>query len=96
MGERDLAPVPTAVYGIVLICCAIAYTILQTAIQAEQGTESTIARAVGNDKKGKISIGLYVIAIGLAFISPRGSIALYVLVALIWFVPDRRIEAALR
>ncbi len=93
MGENGAAPLPTALYGGVLLFAAIAYTILQTAIIRSQGPESRLAAAVRDDRKGKISVLLYVAAIPLAFADRRLSVALYVVVALIWLVPDRRIES---
>jgi uncharacterized membrane protein len=95
VGENHLAPVPTAVYGFVLLMAAIAYYILQRAIIASQGRGSLLAAAVGKDCKGKISPVLYLIAIPLAFVSVWISIGLYVFVALMWLVPDRRIERVL-
>jgi uncharacterized membrane protein len=95
MGENYPAPMPTALYGIVLLACAIAYTILQNTIIRHQGASSPLRRAVGHDKKGKISALLYVSAIPLAFYEQWLSAAIYVIVALIWLAPDRRIEAAL-
>jgi uncharacterized membrane protein len=95
MGENGFAPAPTALYGAVLLLAAIAYWILQRAIIAGQGDSSLLAKAVGRDLKGKISPVLYLIAIPSAFISQWISAALYVLVALIWLVPDRRIERVL-
>jgi len=95
VGENHLAPVPAAVYGFVLLMAAIAYYILQRAIIAQQGPGSLLAAAIGKDWKGKISPVLYFIAIPLAFVSPWISSGLYVLVALMWLVPDRRIERVL-
>jgi uncharacterized membrane protein len=96
MGENGFAPAPTALYGAVLLLAAIAYRILQRAIIAGQGgAGSLLAKAVGSDLKGKISPVLYLIAIPSAFISQWISAALYVLVALIWLIPDRRIERVL-
>ena len=92
MGENDFAQVPTAIYGCVLLASAIAYTILQQTIIAEQGPGSRLKAAVGNDVKGKVSGLLYVIAIPLAFVNQGIAEAIYVAVALIWLVPDRRIE----
>jgi uncharacterized membrane protein len=96
MGENDFAAVPTAVYGSVLFLAGIAYLILQTAIIADQGKGSKLAAAVGRDVKGKASAVLYAAAIPLAFVDRRISDAIFVLIALIWLVPDRRIEARLR
>ena len=92
LGHNFLAPVPTAVYGVTLLMPAIAYVLLQMAIIHRQGAHSVLAKAVGGDRKGKISPLLYVSGIALAFYQPWLSIALYVLVAVIWLVPDRRIE----
>ena len=95
MGENDFAPLPTAVYGGILLLSAVAYTVLQTTIIRAEGSDSKLARAVGRDAKGKASIVLYAAAIPLAFVQPALSMALYVLVSLIWLVPDRRIESML-
>ena len=95
VGENHLAPTPAAVYGFVLLMAAIAYYILQRAIIAQQGPGSLLAAAIGKDWKGKISPVLYFIAIPLAFVSPWISSALYVFVAFLWLVPDRRIERVL-
>ena len=94
MGENDFAEVPTAFYGADLLFAAIAYFILQTAIIAEEGPDSRLRAAIGRDLKGKVSPLLYLAAIPLAFVSPWIPLAVYVLVALIWLVPDRRIESA--
>jgi uncharacterized membrane protein len=96
LGHNLSAPVPTAVYGVSLLMPAIAYFMLEKAIIHRQGAHSVLARAVGNDIKGKISPVLYLTGIVLAFYEPWASIALYLLVAIIWLVPDRRIERALR
>ena len=90
-GHR-LAPVPTALYGIVLLMAAIAYIILQRSIIRNEGRHAMLAAAIGADWKGKLSMALYLAAIPLAFVNPWISIGLYVLVALIWLVPDKRIE----
>jgi uncharacterized membrane protein len=95
MGGNLFEALPTAVYGGVLILAAIAYTILAMALLAEQGPDSRLARALGRDVKGKASIVIYAAAIGLAFVSPWIANGLYALVALIWLVPDRRIESRL-
>jgi uncharacterized membrane protein len=93
MGENHFAPLPTAVYGGVLLCSAIAYTILQTTIVRHHDQKNEmLARAVGKDVKGKISIALYLVAIIAAFLHQSISHVIYVLVALVWLVPDRRIE----
>ena len=94
MGENHFAAVPTAAYGIVLLMAAIAYLILQQFIIASQGADSLLKKAVGSDFKGKLSPLLYLIAIVLSFWSQGVSQGLYILVALIWLVPDRRIEKA--
>jgi uncharacterized membrane protein len=93
--ENHLAATPTAVYGFVLLMAAIAYYILQRAIIKLQGTDSLLAAAIGKDWKGKVSPALYLIAIPLAFVSPWISTGLYVFVALLWLIPDRRIERVL-
>ncbi len=92
MGENHFAAVPTALYGAVLLMAAAAYWILQQVIIASQGTASLLKRAVGSDWKGKLSPLLYLIGIAAAFWSPRVSQALYLFVAALWLVPDRRIE----
>jgi len=93
MGENHFASAPTAVYGGVLLMAAIAYTILTNAIVAEHGPGSKLAAAVGGDVKGKLSVGLYVLVIAFAFVEQWVSDGLYVVVALMWLVPDRRIES---
>ncbi len=95
MGENLAAPLPTAVYGVVLLMPAIAYYLLQRAIVHRQGQHSVLAKALGNDIKGKMSPILYAAGIALAFVYPWASIAIYALVALIWLIPDRRIENAI-
>jgi uncharacterized membrane protein len=96
MGENHFAALPTAIYGVVLLCSALAYTILQTAIVALHGRSSKLATAVGGDVKGKLSLLLYATAIPLAFVNELISDAIYVLVAVIWLVPDPRIEKKIR
>jgi uncharacterized membrane protein len=96
MGENHFAALPTAVYGAVMLAAGVAYTILQKAIIAEHGKESKLAVAVGEDWKGKASVLLYAFAIPLAFVNEWLSDAIYVLVALVWLVPDRRIESRYR
>jgi uncharacterized membrane protein len=95
MGENHLDPLPTAAYGVVLLCAAIAYFILQSVIVREQPAESTLRTALGRDLKGKSSPFIYAAAIPLAFVSTLASVSLYVLVALLWLVPDRRLESRL-
>ena len=96
MGENFLVPIPTALYGAILLMPAIAYYLLQKTILRKQGSESLLANALGTDIKGKISPVLYAAAILLAFVNPWISIAIYVMVAVMWLVPDRRIESVLR
>jgi len=96
MGENDFAPLPTALYGIALLMPAVAWQILQFAILRSHGRDSPLARALGRDLKGKLSPVLYLAGILLAFADARVAGALYVLVAMIWLVPDRRIERMLR
>jgi uncharacterized membrane protein len=96
MGDNLLAPVPTAVYGAVLLMPAIAYYLLQKAIIRKQGAHSVLASALGADVKGKVSPIFYITGVALAFVSPLLSILIYVLVAVMWLIPDRRIENALR
>ncbi len=92
MGENHGAAWPTALYGLILFLAALAYTILQKTIVADQGKNSPLAQSLGNEGKEKLSIACYLAAIGLAFVNQWISAALYVLVAGIWLVPDRRIE----
>ena len=95
VGENHLAPTPTAVYGFILLMAAIAYFILQQSLIARQGNESILASAVGGDWKGKLSPTLYLIAIPVAFVNTWIASGLYVFVALLWLVPDPRIERVL-
>jgi uncharacterized membrane protein len=92
MSEHHFPPVPTAVYGIVLLAAALAYLILQTTLLRAQGEQSTLRTALGSDLKGKISPLLYCLGIGLSFVEPWLGLAVYVVVALMWLVPDRRVE----
>lgn len=94
MGESHFAPFPTALYGAISLLAAIAYFVLQTVIVAGQGPNSRLAAALGKDVKGKISPVLYLAAIPLALVERWIAVALYVIVALLWLVPDRRIESA--
>ena len=96
MGEHHFASMPLAAYGFVLLMAAIAYFILQNTIIASQGENSLLAKAVGRDTKGKISPVLYLLAMIAAFYKPMLSEAIYVLVALMWLVPDKRIERLLQ
>ena len=95
MGENHLAPTPVALYGVILFMAACAYFILARTLASHHGAESAIARALGDDFKGKISVVIYAIAILLARYAPALAGALYVAVALMWLVPDRRIEKVL-
>lgn len=95
MGENHFTTWPVAVYGFNLLMSAVAYTILTQAALAVSGPDSEIAKAIGHDKKGKISLACYIASIPLAFVWPVASCALFALVALIWFVPDKRIERVL-
>jgi len=95
LGDNFPAPLPTAVYGASLLMPALAYYLLELAIIHKQGAHSVLAYALGRDLKGKISPVLYVTGIALAFVIPWLSIAIYALVAVIWLVPDRRIEKVL-
>ena len=95
MGENHFASLPTALYGVVLLMAAYSYLVLQRAIVAADGASSPLARAVGADRKGLLSRLLYMAAIAGAFIRPWIAWTLYVTVALLWFVPDRRIERVL-
>jgi len=93
MGENHFAPLPNAVYGAVLLMSGIAFLILQQAIIRHQGPQSKLKAAVGSDIKGKMSAVLYATAIVLAFVNQSIADAIYVFVAMMWLVPDRRIEA---
>jgi uncharacterized membrane protein len=92
MGQNHFAPVPTGIYGVILLLAAIAYLLLQHAILRQEGPDSTLAAAIGRDRKGKISPWIYAIAILVAFVRPRMAGVLYVVAALMWLLPDRRIE----
>ncbi|MGH8427747.1 MAG: TMEM175 family protein [Gammaproteobacteria bacterium] len=92
-GENRFMPVPTVLYGAVLLMAATAYWILQVSIIAFNGRDSILAQAVGRDFKGKLSMVAYALGIGLAFVNSWASNAIYLLMALVWLVPDRRIES---
>jgi len=92
MGENNFAPIPVALYGTILLLAAIAYYILVRTLIYHHGKDSTLAVAVGNDFKGKISVVIYVLAILFCFVHPLIAGGLYVSVAIIWLIPDRRIE----
>ncbi|MFL6642520.1 MAG: TMEM175 family protein [Paraburkholderia graminis] len=95
VGENHLASWPTALYGVVLFMSAIAYFILTRLLIRQHGLDSALAKAVGNDFKGRVSVAIYLAGIALAFIAPMMSAALYTLAAAWWLVPDRRIEHVL-
>ena len=95
MGENGFAPVPVALYGVVLFCSAIAYYILSRLLIAQHGRNSEIALALGRDFKGKVSLAIYASAIPLALVEAWIACGLYVLVAVMWLIPDRRIEIVL-
>ena len=95
MGENHFASMPTALYGVVLLMCGVSYTILQRSIIQKHGRESELARALGHDTKGKISLVAYIAAIPLAFVNELIADAIFVAVALMWFIPDPRIEKAI-
>ena len=92
MGENGFAPAAVAVYGVVLLMAAIAYTILVRCLVSLERKNAALARAIGGDFKGNISLVIYVAAVALSFVASYFSLALYFLVAAIWFIPDRRIE----
>jgi uncharacterized membrane protein len=92
MGENDFARWPVTCYGVVLLMNAIAYGILMVVLIRHHGKDSLLAKAVGKDRKGNISIGIYVTAIALSWVNPHISFGLYAVVACIWFIPDKRIE----
>jgi uncharacterized membrane protein len=95
MGENGTAPQPAALYGIVLMMAALAYWILERRLVSAEGSNSVLARAIGNDRKGVLSVVIYAVAIPMAFFGHWMAQLFYVVVALIWLVPDRRIEKAL-
>ena len=95
VGRNHLAPAPIATYGAVLLAAALSYYVLQMAILAQEGSRSRLATALGADWKGKLSPLIYLAAIPIAFVYPQVSLGLYVIVALIWIVPDSRIERTL-
>jgi uncharacterized membrane protein len=94
--EVGVTAVPTAAYGLVLAMSGLGYSLLQSAIVACNGHKSALATAIGSDVKGKASLALYTVSVPLAFVRPWISIAIFVLVALMWFVPDSRIERRLK
>ena len=92
MDDTHFAPSPTSAYGVVLVLCSVSYILLERTIIKYNGPNSKLARAVGRDSKSKISLVIYALAIPLAFVHPWIAIALYVVIAMTWFIPDRRIE----
>ena len=92
LGDAGVEPGPVAAYAIVLLACAVAYTILTICLLSSHGPESKLAEAIGNDRKGKMSLAAYVVALACSFAVPWVSVALIVSVAIMWFVPDKRIE----
>lgn len=95
LGDAGVKSGPVAAYVIVLLGCAVAYTLLTLSLLAVHESESQLAQAIGSDRKGKLSLALYLVALAFAFVVPWVSVALFVAVALIWFVPDRRVERVL-
>jgi len=93
MGENHFAPWPVALYGFVLFCCAVAYSILVRVLISHHDNDSTLARAIGNDRKGNISLVCYLAAIFLTFVSTWLACAIYIGAAILWLVPDQRIES---
>jgi uncharacterized membrane protein len=92
LGEQGVETGPVAAYGIVLLGCAIAFTLLTLSLLAIHETSSQLAQAIGRDRKGRVSLAIYVVALALSFVVPWASVALFVTVAIIWFLPDRRVE----
>ena len=95
MGENHFASAPVAIYGGAMLMCALAFMLLARLMTLHEGAESNLARAFGKDYKTKLSLVFYVVGIGLAFVNPWIAVACYVAVAVIWFLPDRRIERVL-
>jgi uncharacterized membrane protein len=95
MGENPTSPLPTALYGCVLLMAGVAYAVLEWVIIRANGKSSLLARAIGNERKGKVSLLAYAMGVGLAFVAPWGSQIVYAGVALLWLIPDRRIEHVL-
>lgn len=96
MGQNHFTLWPVILYGTDLMMCAIAYTILAWVLASHTGKNSALAEAFGHDWKGKASLGIYIVAIPSAFIDPRISLALYIIVGIIWFIPDPRVEKRVR
>ena len=95
LGQAGAEPGPVAAYAIVLLACAISYTILTICLLVSHGPDSKLAEAIGSDRKGKVSLAAYVVALACSFVVPWLSVALFVAVAIMWIVPDRRIERVL-
>ena len=95
LGQAGVETGPVAVYAIVLLACGVAYTILTICLIASHGHDSKLAQAIGRDHKGRVSLAAYVVALACSFVVPWVSVALMVVVALMWFVPDKRIERVL-
>ena len=95
MSETGFAAIPTAIYGVSLLCTAIAYGVLVVALERANGPDSRLRKALGADLKSKLSPVLYVLGIGLSFVQPWLGLVVYVVVALLWLIPDRRVERAL-
>jgi uncharacterized membrane protein len=96
MGENHVASAPTALYGVALLMCSIAWYVMQTVIVREQGADSALRRAIGRDLKGKLSPFVYLAGIGMAFVSTAAADLLYLAVAVTWLAPDRRIETSVK
>ncbi|HVY90538.1 MAG TPA: TMEM175 family protein [Hyphomonadaceae bacterium] len=95
MGENEFSKWPVFFYGVVLLCCALSFTILLRFLLAAQGPDSTLAKAIGHDWKGNVSILIYIAGLALDFIHPLLAVACYATVSVIWFIPDKRIERVL-
>lgn len=95
MGENHFAALPTALYGAVLLGAALAYSIMVRILLRHHGGESVLARAIGSDLKGNLSMLSYAVGLGLAFVQPWMAWAIYILIAIVWLIPDRRIERTL-
>jgi len=96
MGENNFAPLPVALYGVVLLLDAVAYFILTLTLKAHHDEESRLVKALGSDFKGKISIVIYIVAVALAFVNSILAALLYLLVAMMWLIPDKRFERVIR
>jgi len=96
MSEHPLAQAPVTIYGVMLLMNAVAYTILAVLLVRHEGPGSALAKAMGSDAKGKASLALYVLGIAASFVAPAAALALYVTVAIVWLIPDRRIERVLK